>query len=84
MKNLTVKELMKHLTAKELRDELTRLGYYTGNLWHIDDVQGRFDATNDQAMDVLDKVLSSEWLTGAVFECIDDLCSDTYESVSYD
>lgn len=75
---------MENLTTQQLRDELTRRGYYTGNLWCIDDVQGRFDATDDQAMVVLDKVLSGEWLTGVVFECIDDICSDTYGSVSDD
>ena len=63
---------MEHLTTQQLRDELTRRGYYTGNLWCIDDVQDRFDATDDQAMDVLDDALQGSWIIEQIFECIDD------------
>ena len=69
---------MKDLTTQELKDELTRRGYYTENLWHIDDVKGRFEATNDQAQDVLDEVLQGEWIIGQIFESIDD-CADEYK-----
>jgi inner membrane protein involved in colicin E2 resistance len=45
---------MKDLTTQELKDELTRRGYYTSNLWHIDDVKGRFEATDDEFEDIFD------------------------------
>ena len=37
---------MKDLTTEQLKEELTRRGYYTRNLWHIDDVQSRYEATD--------------------------------------
>tara|TARA_R110002020_G_scaffold460290_1_gene678751 strand:+ start:976 stop:1203 length:228 start_codon:yes stop_codon:yes gene_type:complete len=63
---------MKDLTTQQLKDELTRRGYYTGNLWRIDDVQNRFEATEDEALDVLDDVLQGSWIIEQIFECIDD------------
>jgi len=63
---------MKDLTTQQLKDELTRRGYYTGNLWRIDDVQGRFEATDDEAQGVLDDVLQGSWIIEQIFECIDD------------
>ncbi len=63
---------MKDLTTQELKNELTSRGYYTENLWHIDDVKIRFEATDDQAQDVLDEVLQGEWIIGQIFESIDD------------
>lgn len=68
---------MEHLTDQQLRDELTRRGYYTGNLWMVDDVQGRFEATDDEAQDVLDDALTGEWIIEKIFECIDD-CAKEY------
>jgi hypothetical protein len=69
---------MKDLTTEQLKDELTRRGYYTGNLWHIDDVQSRYEATDDEAQDVLDEVLQGEWIIGKIFESIVD-CAYEYE-----
>ena len=63
---------MTDLTTQQLKEELTRRGYYTGNLWRIDDVQGRFEATDDEAQDVLDDVLQGSWIIEQIFECIDD------------
>ena len=61
---------MKDLTTEQLKEELTRRGYYTGNLWHIDDVKGRFEATNDQAQDVLNEVLQGSWIIEQIFEYV--------------
>jgi uncharacterized lipoprotein YajG len=63
---------MTDLTTEQLKEELTRRGYYTGNLWRINDVQGRFEATDDEAQDVLDDVLQGSWIIEQIFECIDD------------
>ena len=35
-------------------------------------MQGRFDATDDQAMDVLDDALQGSWIIEQIFEYIDD------------
>jgi hypothetical protein len=63
--------------VREARDFLTDQGYYVGNLWMTLDVlnyeleDGSIpDLTEDEAMWVLDKVLSSEWLTEQVFVSI--------------
>ena len=69
---------MKDLTTQELKNELTRRGYYTGNLWHIDDVKIGFEATDDEAQDVLNEVLQGSWIIEQIFESIDD-CADEYK-----
>ncbi len=61
---------MTDLTTQQLKEELTRRGYYTGNLWRIDDVQDRFEATDDEAQDVLDDVLQGSWIIEQTFEYI--------------
>ena len=38
--------------------DLKDKGYFVDNLWHIDDVQRMFECTDEQAMEVLDTVLS--------------------------
>jgi len=65
-------ESMKDLTTQQLKEELTRRGYHTGNLWRIDDVQNRFEATEDEAQNILDDVLQGAWIIEQTFECIDD------------
>jgi len=62
---------------REARDFLNNQGYYVGNLWMTCDVldyeleDGSIpDLTESEAMWVLDKVLSSEWLTEQVFVSI--------------
>ena len=67
---------MRNLTTKQLKDELTRRGYYANNLWHIDDVKGRFEATDDEAQDVLNEALTGSWLIEQIFECIDDCANE--------
>ena len=67
---------MKDLTTEQLKEELTRRGYYTRNLWHIDDVQSRYEATDNEAQDVLDEVLQGEWIIGQIFESIDDCAKE--------
>ena len=71
---------MKDLTTQELKDELTRRGYYTGNLWSVDDVKGSWSATNEQAQTVLDRVMQSEWLVSNIFEIINDECDSMVRS----
>ena len=56
---------------REAIDFLTEQGYYVGNLWMTDDVVLDYpELTEDEAMWVLDRVLSSEWLTEQVFVSI--------------
>lgn len=42
------------------KDMLTDLGFFTSNLWHIDDVKCLFECDDDSAMDVLKKALEND------------------------
>ena len=44
---------MKNLTDEQLRDELSRRGFFTGNLWRVEDVKLKFFVTDDEAQEVL-------------------------------
>jgi len=68
--------VMDNLTTEQLKKELTRRGYYTGNLWHIDDVKIRFKATDDESQDVLNDALQGSWIIEQIFECIDDCATE--------
>jgi capsular polysaccharide biosynthesis protein len=35
-------------------------GYFVGNLWTVSDVKSKFDCTDDEAQEVLDKALTNE------------------------
>jgi frataxin-like iron-binding protein CyaY len=35
-------------------------GYYTDNLWQIDDVKGKFECDDDEAQEVLDNAFNNE------------------------
>ena len=59
------------------RKALMDAGYYVGNLWHIDDVQDKFeDISDDDAQDILDEVLTSDWITERIQERIYDIGTD--------
>lgn len=45
-------------------------GYYTDNLWQIDDVQMHYDCTEAEAMRVLDDALTSDPAFTTIFEQI--------------
>jgi hypothetical protein len=51
---------LKTLTDTELREELSRRGFYTSNLWHVDDVKERFNADDDDAQEILDSALTND------------------------
>ena len=43
--------------AKKILEEQ---GYFTRNLWHVDDVKGMFKCTDEEAQDVLDDALTND------------------------
>jgi hypothetical protein len=59
--------------AKEL---LRKEGYYISNLWRIWDVQERYDCDDDDAYEVLDRAVSSEYIQERIFELINDIAED--------
>ena len=47
-------------TVEEAKAFLTENGFYTGNLWSVDDVQANYDCTQEEAQEVLDGALNNE------------------------
>jgi len=64
---------LKEVSSEDLRQELELRGWYTQNLWHVDDVMQFHDCTSEYAMRLLDFVLTSEHITDEVFRDIDAL-----------
>lgn len=64
---------LKEVSSEDLRQELELRGWYTQNLWHVDDVMQNYDCTSEYAMRLLDFVLTSEHITDEVFRDIDVL-----------
>jgi hypothetical protein len=52
----------------EARATLRDAGYFTGNLWCVDDVEG--DYTDEQKQEILLKALSNEYTIGMIHEQI--------------
>lgn len=62
-------------TKEQAMDALKSLGYYVDNLWHIDDVKNNADNVemdDDDAYEVLDRVMQSEWWVSKTFEIMYD------------
>ena len=64
---------LKDIDSNDLRDELASRGFYTNNLWHIDDVKQNYECFDEDAQEVLDKVMCSERITREIFESIDEV-----------
>ena len=58
---------LKEVSSEDLRQELELRGWYTQNLWHVDDVMQFHDCTSEYAMRLLDFVLTSEHITDFKF-----------------
>lgn len=67
MKNLTttndtITDSEVKAILKTPRSILKSEGYCIHSLWHITDVKSKFECTNDQAMEVLNKALNSDFI----------------------
>lgn len=70
---------LREASDQDLRAELELRGYYTNNLWHVDDVMQNYKLSFTEAQEVLDKAMTSEWVTSQVFETIDIIIRDNNE-----
>ncbi len=62
------------ITEKDAKAFLRMQGYYVDNLWHIDDVKNNADDVemdDDDAYEVLDRVMQSEYMVSTIFEMIE-------------
>ena len=51
---------MENLTDKQLKDELSRRGFFTGNLWRVEDVKLKFFVTDEEAQEILMESLTND------------------------
>jgi hypothetical protein len=57
--------------VKEAKDTLRDVGYFVDNLWNVTDVRHIIkDADEQTAQRILNKVLTSEYIMGQIWECI--------------
>lgn len=62
----------KGIQRKSAREALREAGFYTGNLWHIDDVKDRYEGCDDvTAMHILDEALNNEATMEQIWFAID-------------
>ena len=64
---------MENYTNEELKAELSKRGFFTDNLWSVEDVKSKFNVTDEEAQEVLEKSLTNEatmeqiWLSIGIF-----------------
>ena len=58
MKNLTTEE--QGIRIDNTKAVLKAAGYFVDNLWHVEDVQAKFDCSPMEAMSVLNRALTNE------------------------
>ena len=66
---------LKDIDSNDLRDELASRGFYTNNLWHVDDVKQNYECSDEDALEILDRVMQSEWIGQEIFASIDEVCA---------
>lgn len=59
---------------EKAKEVLRKAGFFTDNLWHINDVKGRFQIFDDEdAQDVLNDALTNEWVMEQIYYSIGDI-----------
>ena len=61
------------MTTQEAKDFLRSEGYFVDNLWHITDVQDKFECTDEEAQDVLYLVFSDDYVCDTIQRKIYDV-----------
>ena len=51
-------------------------GFFTANLWHTDDVCQNYDVNQDQALDIIEDAMTSDWMISHIFEAIDIIAEE--------
>ena len=54
-----------------MKEYLTSKGYFTDNLWQVDDVKGKFDCTDEEAQEVLENAFKNEATCDQIWMSID-------------
>lgn len=59
------------IAEAEAKALLTKAGYFTENLWHVDDVKVKFKCTDEEAQKVLNQALRNEATMEQIWFAID-------------
>lgn len=59
------------ITVEQAKQVLKDNGYYVDNLWCVEDVQSKFECTDEEAQDVLDGALNNEATMEQIWYAID-------------
>lgn len=60
-----------HKAIEQAKELLKNYGYFTDNLWHVDDVLTRFDCDEDTAQSILNDALTNDATFEQVWLAID-------------
>jgi len=58
------------MTSDDAREFLAEQGFFTGNLWHIDDVTSSYECSDKDAYKVLEMALTNEYLMEQIADTI--------------
>jgi hypothetical protein len=58
------------MTIDEAREFLAEQGFFTGNLWHIEDVTSFWECSDTDAYKVLEMALTNEYTMSQIYESI--------------
>ena len=67
------KELKIQNPVAKAIETLNNEGFYTGSLYHVDDVKRYFKCTNEEAMDVLDSAIDNDGTAETIWIAIKDI-----------
>lgn len=67
------------MTTEQAKQLLRDAGYYVDNLWHIDDVMGRFECNEQEAQEVLNGALTNSHVMETIHYVIEAYASDDYK-----
>ena len=56
------------MNVEQAKKVLTDAGFYVGNLWSIHDIS---EGTTEERMNILERVLDSEYIQGEIIEAIE-------------
>lgn len=62
---------------EKAKEVLRKAGFFTDNLWHVDDVKLRFNMTDDEdAQAILNTALTNEWIMEQIHYGIAEAAKD--------
>lgn len=64
------------MSVAEAKEVLRQNGYFTDNLWSINDVQSNWKCDEDTAQEVLYKALTNNWIVEQIFSAIGNVADD--------